>query len=50
MTLFRGKKGMEMWEIVLIIIALILLIFMIVWYGSQGSMLDSLFGKLGNLL
>ena len=45
-----GKKGMEMWQLVLLILALILLLAVIVWYGFLGGEIDKLLGKLGDLL
>jgi len=45
-----NKKGMEMWQLVLMILAILLLLFMIVWYGALNNDLGDLFGKLGDLL
>jgi len=39
-----AKKGMEMWEIVIIILALVLLLAVIIWYGILGGEIKSLFG------
>lgn len=38
-----NRKGMEMWQIVLIILALIFLLVVIIFYGFLG-------GEIGNLL
>jgi len=45
-----NKKGMEMWQLVLIILALILLLAVLVWYGVLGGHVEKLLGKLGDLL
>ena len=45
-----GKKGMEMWQLVLLILVLILLLAVIVWFGFLGGEIGSLLGKLGDLL
>jgi hypothetical protein len=44
-----GKKGMEMWQLVLMILVLILLIVVIVWYGILGWEIKELLGKFGEL-
>jgi len=45
-----GKKGMEMWQLVLIILVLILLMAVLAWYGYLGGELKGFLGKLGELL
>ncbi len=40
-----NKKGMEMWEIVLIIIALVLMLVLIVWYGFLKGSADNILSK-----
>ena len=45
-----GKKGMEMWQLILMILALVLLLFVIAWYGGLGGELSGLFDKLKGLL
>lgn len=40
-----GKKGMEMWQLVLLILALVLLVFLIAWYGGLNKELGSLLEK-----
>ncbi|MBS3169306.1 hypothetical protein J4210_02375 [Candidatus Woesearchaeota archaeon] len=40
-----GKKGMEMWQLVLLILALILLVFLIAWYGGLNKELGGLLEK-----
>ncbi len=42
-----GKQGMEMWQLVMIILAVLLLLFILVWYGSLGSELQSLLERMG---
>ncbi len=44
--MIHGKKGMEMWQLVLMILALILLVFGLAWYGGLGTELKSLSEKL----
>ncbi|MFC1686852.1 hypothetical protein ACFL0E_00660 [Nanoarchaeota archaeon] len=46
----KGKKGMETWQLVLIILSIILLIAVIAWYGGFGDSIEKLFDKLGDLL
>jgi len=41
----RGKKGMEMWQLVLIILALLLLLAVLAWYGSLNKELGALLDK-----
>ena len=48
MKLFRGKKGMEMWVLVLMVLAIILLLAVIVLYGGLGSMIKDLLTSLGD--
>ena len=50
MNTFNKKGEMEMWQIVMIILAIFLLIAFMVWYGFLSDSADSLFGKLGDLL
>lgn len=38
---------MEMWQLVMIILAILLLLFVISWYSGLNDQLDSLFGKMG---
>ena len=44
-----NKQGMEMWELVLMILAIILLLFVIGWYASLNDTSVSLLDKLGGL-
>ena len=46
----NGKKGMEMWQLALLILALILLVFVIAWYGGLNKEISGLLGKLKGLL
>lgn len=50
MNTFNKKGEMEVWQLVMIILAVLLLIAFIVWYGFLSDSADSLFGKLGDLL
>ncbi len=43
------KKGMEMWQLVMIILVLILLIAAIVWFGILGGEIKGLLAGLGEL-
>ena len=42
-----NKKGMEMWVLILIILAIILLLAVLIWFGDLGGMLEKLLGKFG---
>jgi hypothetical protein len=44
-----NKRGMEMWQLLLILMAVILLLFFIAWFSILGPELSDLFGKLGDL-
>ena len=44
-----NRRGMEMWQLLLILLAVILLLFFVAWYSALGSDLTNLFGKLGEL-
>ncbi len=44
-----NKRGMEMWQLVLIILALLLLFFVLGWYAGLGETLTGLFDKMGAL-
>jgi len=43
-----GKQGMEMWQLVIIILAILLLLFILAWYSSLGSELQSLLERMGD--
>ncbi len=43
-----GKKGYEMWELVLMILAVMLLLFVLVWFGLLNNDLGDLLGKVGD--
>ncbi|MBU0456622.1 MAG: hypothetical protein ABH824_03940 [Nanoarchaeota archaeon] len=47
---FYGKKGMEMWQLVMIILFLIFLLVVIVWFGVLSGDAGGLLDKLGGLL
>lgn len=49
-TVKLDKKGMEMWQLVMIILVLILLLAVLVWYGFLGGEIKGVLGKLGDLL
>lgn len=44
-----GKKAMEMWQIVLLILAIIFLLFMLIWFGGLRGTIVELFTKLGDM-
>ena len=47
MRLFpRTKKGMEVWQLVFLILAIILLVLVVMWYGGLNKQLPDLFEKL----
>ena len=41
----RGKKGMEMWQLVLIILALLLLLAVLAWYSGLNKELGALLDR-----
>ena len=47
MKLFKGKKAMEMWILVLMVLAIILLILVIIWYKDLGSFMSDLLSRFG---
>ena len=49
-SLFSGKKGMETWQLMLMILAILLLLFFITWYGLLKGQLGDLLEKLGEIL
>ena len=40
-----NKKGMEMWQLVLIILAIVFLLFMLAWYGGLDQKISGLLNK-----
>lgn len=48
--MIKGKKGMEMWMLVTLIICLILLLLVVAWYAGLNESIEGLFNKLGALL
>ena len=48
--LIKGKKAMEMWQLVFIILALMLLFFVFVFYGGMGDTIKELLDGLGKLM
>lgn len=47
---FMNKKGMEMWQLILIILAVLLLFFVIFWYSGLNTKIAGFFARLSNLL
>jgi len=45
-----GKKGMEMWQLVLIILAVLLLLFVLIWFSGLNEGVAGLLEKLGGQL
>ncbi len=48
-SLWRCRQGMEMWQLVLMVLALILLFFLLGWFLLQQGSLERLLGKVGEL-
>ena len=48
--LIKSKKGMEMWQLVMIILAVMLLLFVIAWYSGLNDQIRGLLDKLTGLL
>lgn len=46
MRLFPGKKSMELWPIVFMVLALLLLFVVIIFWGELGDALDDLLNRL----
>ncbi len=49
MKQFNNKKAMEMWQLVMLIMALLLLFALLAWYGALGQNLEVLFTKMGEV-
>ena len=47
MNLFKDKKAMEMWILVLMVLAIILLILVVIWYKDLGSFISELLSRFG---
>ncbi|HIG93214.1 TPA: hypothetical protein HA242_03790 [Candidatus Woesearchaeota archaeon] len=45
-----NKKGMEMWQLIFILLAVLLFLFMLIWFGILNKDLAGLFDKLGGML
>ncbi len=43
------SKGMEMWQLVLIVLALLLFFAMLIWFGALNKDLGGLLDAFGNL-
>ena len=50
MNFLATKKGMESWQLVLIILAALMLLFFIVWYGVLGGNIEELIDKFAGLV
>jgi len=50
MKFLQNKQGREMWQLVLIILALFLLLLVILFYSGLNGEITNLFKKLGGLL
>jgi len=46
----KGKKGMETWYLILIILGLILIVTVIILYGEWGNIIEDLMSKFGDLI
>ena len=44
-----NKKGMEMWVLVMMILALLFFVLIVIWYGGLGTSLGDLFKKIGEM-
>lgn len=44
----HGKKGMEMWQLVIIILALLLLLAVLAWYSGLNKELGALLDNFNN--
>lgn len=43
------KAEMEMWQIVLMILAILLLIIFLMWYGGVGDQIEQFLTRIGDL-
>ncbi len=48
--LLPGKKGMEMWQLILMILVIILLFVVIAWYAGLNEGVGGLLNRLGGLM
>ncbi|MFA6461509.1 MAG: hypothetical protein WCV90_04520 [Candidatus Woesearchaeota archaeon] len=46
----NDKKGMETWMLVLIILAILLLFFVLIWYGGLNTKMNALLDKISGWL
>ena len=46
----KGKKGMEIWQLIFLVLAILLLVFALAWMSGLNGHLKGLFGKMGSLL
>ena len=44
-----NKKGMEMWQLIMIFLAIALLVFLLWWYSDLGGGLEGMLDKMGGL-
>lgn len=47
--MFKGKKGMEMWQLVILILAILFLLAMVSWYAILNKDLGGLLESFSNL-
>jgi hypothetical protein len=50
MIRLKGKSGMATWQIVLLVLAILLLIFVVGWYAGLNQEIKSLLSKFINLI
>ena len=43
---FADKKGMEMWQILLLVLSILILLFMLIFYGQLDAKIGDTFDKL----
>ncbi|MBI2668533.1 hypothetical protein HYX14_01695 [Candidatus Woesearchaeota archaeon] len=48
-TFFHDKKGMEMWQLMMIILGVLLLLFLLSWYFLLNQDLGGLFARFGEM-
>lgn len=45
-----GKKGMEVWQLILLILAVLLLVFVIAWYSGLNTQIADFLQKMSDML
>lgn len=48
LKLIKDKRGMEMWQLIFLILSVALLLFLTAWYFILNEDLGSLLGKIGD--